>query len=117
VAGTDYFVIRNAQGDYGIYITNSVDVTTEAQAVVITYNYTPNASTRLTPKTGGIAPSYVVQFTNTDTDGKTFIIRMENVASINQLSLPFPGDNTDDVAQISVELEGKLVYADDQQAI
>ena len=117
VADTDYFVIKNAQNKYGIYIIDSATVTTEAQDVVINYDYTPNASVRMTPQTGGIAPTYVVQFTNTDDDGNAFTIRMENVSSVNQLSLPFPGDGTDDVAQISVELEGKLVYADDTQAI
>jgi hypothetical protein len=118
VAGTDYYIGQNAAGSYGIFIIGfAANVSTVDQILAINYDYTPNASVRLTPKSGGIAPTYVVQFTNTNDAGKTVTVRLENVSSINQMSMPFPGDGTDDITQISVELEGKLVYADDQQAL
>lgn len=44
VADTDYYVGQNADGDYGIFIIDSVTVTTTAQDVTIDYDYTPNAS-------------------------------------------------------------------------
>lgn len=44
VAGTDY-VLVNQGGVYGVIILDSADVTTTAQTITVTYNYTPSAST------------------------------------------------------------------------
>lgn len=67
VADTDYYVWQNADGDYGIYIIDSVTVTTMAQVFTINYDYTPNASVY-----GGYTinarelPKLVVRITSTD---------------------------------------------------
>jgi hypothetical protein len=45
VEGTDFFVGQNDAGEYGIFIIDSLTVTTESQDMVIIYDYTPNAST------------------------------------------------------------------------
>ena len=44
VADTDYYIGTNASGDYGVFVIDSATVTTEAQDLVIDYNYTPSAS-------------------------------------------------------------------------
>jgi hypothetical protein len=41
---TDYEVGQNSAGEYGIFILDSLTVTTVSQAMVIGYDYTPNAS-------------------------------------------------------------------------
>ena len=47
VAETDYFIGQDTLGNWGIFIIDSATVTTEAQDMVIDYDYTPNASTRV----------------------------------------------------------------------
>jgi len=44
VAGTDYYVGQNDDGEYGIFIIDSATVTTETQDITIDYDYTPNSS-------------------------------------------------------------------------
>ena len=48
--GTDYYLV-NGSGGWSIVVTDSVDVTTEAQTITIGYDYTPAASTVLTAGT------------------------------------------------------------------
>ena len=50
---TDYTTLKQADGQWAIVILDSVDVTTEAQSVVIDTDYTPSASTSLS--TGGLS--------------------------------------------------------------
>ena len=47
VANTDYFVGQNAAGQTVITIIDSATVTTEAQTMTIDYDYTPNATEKL----------------------------------------------------------------------
>lgn len=63
----DYYIGRNDLGEYGIFIIDSATVTTEAQDMVIVYDYTPNASTRYW--SGGIqdVPQFQTRLTNTET--------------------------------------------------
>jgi hypothetical protein len=67
VEDTDYFVIKNDSGISGIYIIDSATVTTEAQDIVIIYDYTPNASTIRT--TGGLndVDNFQLRLTNVET--------------------------------------------------
>ena len=68
VAETDYFVSL-VDGVYGIVIIDSATVTTESQAFVIVYAYTPSASTDY--YTGGKTelPYFYVRLTNENEDG------------------------------------------------
>jgi len=52
VLDTDYFQVQLDEVGWGLYIIDSTTVTTEAQNITITYDYTPAASTVL--KTGGV---------------------------------------------------------------
>lgn len=73
VLGTDYYIVQNAAGVWGIAIPDSVNVTTEAQNIAVTYNYTPAASIEFS--TGGafeIEPR-VVRLTNTNEADKTLV--------------------------------------------
>jgi hypothetical protein len=62
VAETDYFVGQDGNGDTVITVIDSATVTTEAQNLVINYDYTPNAS--------------VTQDMGAGTELNTFIVRI-----------------------------------------
>lgn len=44
VLNTDYFIVQDDNGNWGIIVRDSTTVTTEAQSITIVYNYTPNAA-------------------------------------------------------------------------
>jgi len=69
VAGTDYFKGKDETGVYGIYVVDSSTVTTQAQNIVIVYDYTPSASIEYT--TGGKSdlPYFYIRLTNENEDG------------------------------------------------
>ena len=68
VLDTDYFVVKNGAGKWGIYIIDSLTVTTLLQSVVINYDYTP--STTETISTGGLSlqSRRYIKFTNKTPD-------------------------------------------------
>jgi len=81
VAETDYFVVKNDDGIYGIMVKDSATVTTIAQNLAIVYDYTPSASVIYT--TGGTSalPYFYVRMTNTDENGK--IVKWETLGKCN----------------------------------
>lgn len=81
VAETDYFVVKNDDGIYGIMVKDSATVTTIAQNLAIVYDYTPSASVIYT--TGGTSalPYFYVRMTNTDEAGK--IVKWETLGKCN----------------------------------
>jgi len=97
VAETDYFIVKNDDGIYGVMIKDSVTVTTTSQNIVIVYNYTPNAS--VTYETGGKSaiPYFYVRMTNTDENGK--IVKWETLGKCNLMKgdeIVFKKYNADD---------------------
>lgn len=71
VENTDYIVVTTAEGATGIIVIDSATVTTEDQAVTVTYGYTPIASKSITLGGVGAAPVYVAcRLTNTNAAGK-----------------------------------------------
>lgn len=52
VAGTDYDVVKLPEVGWGIAVNDTTTVTTLAQSILVTYNYTPNSMVTL--KRGGI---------------------------------------------------------------
>lgn len=98
VAGTDYFKVKNEDGVYGIIVVDSATVTTEAQNIVIIYNYTPNASTAY--YTGGgtsDVPTFYVRLTNEDEDGKVVRITTLGTGNITKgYELAFKKYNAED---------------------
>lgn len=69
VEDTDFYVGRNDAGAYGVFIIDSVTVTTEAQSMTFDYDYTPNATTRR--HSGGL------------TDLDVFFVRLTNLETIS----------------------------------
>ena len=69
VAETDYFIVKNDDGIYGIIVKDSATVTTIVQNLALVYAYTPSASTDYF--TGGKSelPYFYVRMTNINEDG------------------------------------------------
>lgn len=117
VANTDFFLLENSDGKWGIIIVDSATVTTMNQSFVITYDYTPNASKKITFNTTGQKLGKYARITNTDNNGKKFTIDLSDVTNITAIELPFISDNTDDVMVVEMELEGTIVEWIDEQSV
>lgn len=105
VLGTDYFIIKNAAGIWGIAIPDSATVTTEAQNIVITFGYTPAASVSLS--TGGaftIVPR-VVRLTNTNAAGKKLVGTFYKGFNTKGLNLAFKPDEDGNYMVSPFEME------------
>jgi hypothetical protein len=104
VAETDYFISQDAQGRWGIFIKDSVTVTTEAQNMVIQMDYTPAASKKLSSGGKFTIDSKVIRLTNTNEAGNEIRIVVYNAYNSKALELNFPDDNADDVMVVPVSL-------------
>jgi hypothetical protein len=105
VAGTDYYVGQNGAGEYGIFIVDSANVTTENQNITIVYTYTPIAAQVI--KTGGKTSilSKYVRLTNTRT-GKRFMITVYKAQNADGISIDFPGDDEGKAWENNVKFTG-----------
>ena len=116
VLNTDYTVQLGADG-----FTRIARIATGAigdgEEVHVDYEYTPNVSKKLTFNTGGTKAYKVARIVNTNNDGKTFRIDLDNVTNIKPLTTPFQGDDSDDIMVISMELDGEVVEIVDEQSV
>lgn len=75
VAETDYFVSKDADGVWGVFIKDSATVTTLSQTMVIQFDYTPNASEQLTiPVSFTESPRLYVKIIATDNGNDRTIV-------------------------------------------
>ncbi len=108
VLNTDYWIVKDANGIWGISIRDSITVTTEAQNITILYDYTPAASKTL--KMG--APSAeltpkIVEFSMLNS-GKLYRARLWSVTNEAGLTIGFPDAASDDLTSMPVNLKGGL---------
>lgn len=116
VEDTDFYVTQNENGEYGIMIIDSATVTTEGQNVTIDYDYTPNASKKLTFNESGNKTLKAMRLINIDENDKEFRIDIENGTNFAPISIDFAGDIEDNVAILPVDFQGDLVeWVDEQQ--
>ncbi len=108
VAETDYFLSQDAQGRWGIFVKDSVTVTTEAQNLVIQMDYTPAASKKLSSGGKFTIDAKVIRLTNTNEAGKTLVIVVYNAYNSKALELNFPDDNADDVMIVPLGLVAEV---------
>lgn len=114
VVNTDYFVVK--QGNtWGIVVRDSVTVTTEAQDIVVDYDYTPAASKKLVFNSQGTKVLKYVRVTNTDENGNEFRMDFNRATNFAAPTIDFAGDDEEDVAILPVTLEGYLVELVDEQ--
>lgn len=116
VSETDFFITQDANGKYGIIIVDSTDVTTEDQNVTIQYDYTPNASKKITTNQSGKKTLKCMRIINEDNAGKLFKLDIEEGTNKAPITLDFAGDEEEDVAIQAVDFQGVFVeYVDEQQ--
>lgn len=117
-AADDFEVVLGPDGQYGVVfnVTEGAALTTMAQTLTITYNYTPNAAKTITFNDFGKKTEYVARIVNTNADGNVLRIDLSAVTNITPLSFPFQSDDGDDVATVELELEGTIVEIYDEQS-
>lgn len=115
VEDTDFYVTQNEAGEYGIMIIDSVGVTTIAQNITIDYDYTPNASKKITFNESGNKTLKAMRLINIDENDKQFRIDIENGTNFAPISIDFAGDIEDNVAVMPVDFQGDLVEWIDEQ--
>lgn len=115
-ADVDFHVV-SVNGVYGIIVhhTGSGGVTTLNQTFTVQYDYTPNASKKITFNDLGSKTLKVIRLINTDVDGKTLKIDIENGTNFSPIEVTFAADAADDVAILPVEFHGDLVEMVDEQ--
>jgi hypothetical protein len=106
--GTDYFIVKNGEGKWGIIVIDSATVTTEAQVLTISYDYTPAASKNLS--SGGLKTinPKVVRLTNTDENDKKLQVTVYYAFVEEGITLEFPSDEAEDVMISPINLVGKV---------
>jgi hypothetical protein len=108
VADTDYFVVKDENGAWGVYVKDTATVTTLAQILTIEYDYTPAASYTL--KMGAASDELtakVVEFSKT-IDTKVFRARLWSATNESGFTLAFPDSASDEPASMPMTLSGDL---------
>ena len=108
VEGTDYIKAKVA-GVWGIVILDSIGVTTEAQSVVINYDYTPNASTGLTVGSSSVdITPRSLRIRKSNSSGKYFTAFIYAAVNEAGLSMSFPRWDSTDPVTLPVSMVGQL---------
>jgi hypothetical protein len=108
VAGTDYHVIADEKGVTGIIVLDTEKLTTTAQALTITYGYTPIASKAIKLGGKGSTPKYIaVQMTNTNAAGKKYRYRLFKVKLSSNFEHTFTADASGEPAGIPITLTAR----------
>lgn len=103
---TNYSIVQNASGVWGIAIKSASPLTVLTDSITIVYNYTPAASNSLA--SGGktaITPN-VVKVTNTNAAGKELSITLFKASNSEGIKIEFPADDDDDPAMIPIVMRG-----------
>lgn len=107
VEDTDYYVVTTEEGETGVVIIDSVDVTTKVQALTIVYGYTPNATKTIKIGAGMVSPSYMgVRLTNTNAAGKTLQYKVFKCQFDTTFKHTFQKDSDGKPAGIPITLTG-----------
>lgn len=108
VAETDYFIGQNELGTWGIFVIDSVTLSTEVQTITIDYDYTPNVSYSVVmgaPYT--VITRKILEFSRL-IDGLTGWVRLWSVANDEGLALRFPDVSQEEPVSLPMTLSGEL---------
>lgn len=112
----DYHVVE-VNGVYGIVVHASGSASTEDQNLTIQYDYTPNASKKITTNASGAKVGKCMRLINEDNDSKIFKLDIENGTNKAPINFDFAGDEEEEVAIQAVDFQGTFVeYVDEQAA-
>lgn len=109
--GTDYFVVKDDEGVYGIIVTDSANMTGgdgETQDLTIDYDYTPNTAKNVT--TGGkkTLSNFAVRLTNQNEDGNDWKLLIYKCTIDEGLNYTYSSDEADDVTPMPISFTGIL---------
>lgn len=112
---TDYktYVGDGTNGELGA--TYIVPLTAQTLAITVNYSYTPNASKKITFTRSGTKTDIVARILNTDANGKTFKIDIDEVTNVQAPDITFPADDDAEVASTPISLQGRIVEIVDEQ--
>ncbi len=105
---TDYFIMKDQDGIWGLYVIDSVNLSTESQTITINTDYTPAASKTL--KMGAKSASLtakIVEFSKT-ISSKVFRARLWKAKNESGITLAFPDSAGEEPASIPVSLIGRI---------
>jgi hypothetical protein len=108
VEDTDYYIVKNEDGRWGIIITDSTDVTTEDQDITVNMDYTPAESYQLDmgEKSASLTRK-IVEFSKTQ-DGKVFRARLWAASNEEGIQFTFPDSAGDEPSSVPITLAGGL---------
>lgn len=118
VLNTDYnvFVGNGVNGELGY--TFIVPITAQTGVITVSYSYTPNASKKIVFNDSGDKTLVCMRLINTDADGKTFKIDIEEGTNFAPISIDFASDDEADVAIAAIDFQGNIVeIVDEQQTV
>jgi len=105
---TDYMVITDEKGVTGIIVLESVNLTTTAQVLTITYGYTPVVSQTIKLGGKGATPKYIaVQLTNTNAASKKYRYRLFRAKLSSNFEHTFTADASGEPAGIPITLTAR----------
>ena len=112
---TDYktYVGDGSNGELGA--TYIVPLTAQTLAITVDYAYVPNASKKIVFARSGTKTDIVCRVINTDANGKTFKIDIDEVTNVQAPDITFPADDDAEVASTPISLEGRIVEIVDEQ--
>lgn len=110
VLDTDYFVTKNQDGKWGIYILDTVTVTTLVQSIAVDTDYTPAASKTLDAGTNSLTLTpAVVRFSHIDGDSKErYLDIWAATLGENGFTFTFGSQVNDGAQSFPVSLSGDL---------
>ncbi len=112
---TDYRVYVGDGSNGLLGYTYIVPITAQVGVLDADYDYTPNASKKLTFNDQGTKVDKVMRISNTDENGKTFKIDIDQATNFAPISIDFAGDNEEDVAVMPITFQGQIVEIVDEQ--
>lgn len=110
----DYELVK-VGNEWAIILKSGGDITTLAQDIVVTSDYTPAASKRTTLNATGIKSGVYMRLKNTDEDGNTLTYTFKDVVNTSPLTFNFAGDTEDNVAEMPITLKGTVIDIVDEQ--
>lgn len=102
VADTDFQLVKNGQGKYGIAIIDSATVTTMTQTFTVDYDYTPNASSTVAGGTSKVSTPRYVKIEGASADDPTKKRTVILTSAVPEADLVLPFLDTEEAGDVGV---------------
>lgn len=109
VSGTDYYEGTDEFGRTVITIIDSATVTTEAQDMVIDYDYTPSASRTMTAGSSSVSITpYQLRFRKQLASGTYYTVYIYSAVNTNGFSITMPRHDADEPNILEFAIQGQV---------